>query len=184
VDDTRLLDRARRGDEAAFSQLFERYQRAIARYAAYVCGRDACDDVVQETFLAVLRQRGRHDDVRGTVMSYLLGIARHIAIKRLPAAALAEDDLTHEPSTADQMSALDGLTRAETIATVRDAVQLLPERYREVIVLCELEELDYSAAAGVMQCPVGTVRSRLHRARALLTDKLAAARGLTDRVKV
>ena len=117
-------------------------------------------------------------------MAYLLGIARHVALKRLPPARAATltqsvDDLTQEPPARDQLSVLDGLTRAETIATVRDAVQRLPERYREVIVLCELEELDYSAAASVMQCPVGTVRSRLHRARALLTDKLAAAPGLT-----
>jgi RNA polymerase sigma-70 factor (ECF subfamily) len=175
VDDISLLDRARRGDEAAFSQLFERYQRAIARYAAYVCGRDACDDVVQETFLAVLRQRGRHGDVRGTVISYLLGIARHIAIRRLPKGFAEPVD---DAPASDQASALDGLTRAEMIAAVRGAVESLPPPYREVIVLCEFEELDYATAAEVMSCPVGTVRSRLHRARALLSSKLAAVKQL------
>jgi RNA polymerase sigma-70 factor (ECF subfamily) len=89
-----------------------------------------------------------------------------------------------DPPAIDQASVLDGLTRAETIAAVRGAVESLPPPYREVIVLCEFEELDYSTAAGVMQCPLGTVRSRLHRARALLTEKLVAARGLLERVKV
>ena len=67
---------------------------------------------------------------------------------------------------------LDGFARQETIETVRAAVQSLPPAHREVIVLCELEEMDYVEAANVMQCPLGTVRSRLNRARALLSRKL------------
>ena len=72
------------------------------------------------------------------------------------------------------MTALEDLTRAETIASVRAAVQSLPPAYREVVVLCDLEDMDYAAAAGVLQCPVGTVRSRLSRARGLLVAKLGA----------
>jgi len=59
---------------------------------------------------------------------------------------------------------------------VRDAIRTLPPAYREVIVLCELEEMDYADAAAVLGCPIGTVRSRLHRGRALLTQKLASRR--------
>ena len=54
------------------------------------------------------------------------------------------------------------------------AIASLPASYREVVVLCELQETSYADAATIVQCPVGTVRSRLHRARALLTTKLAA----------
>ncbi len=75
--------RARRGDEDAFSQLFGRYQRAIYRYAVYMGGPDAGDDIVQETFLAVLRQRGRADQPQGTLLAYLIGIARRLLLKRL-----------------------------------------------------------------------------------------------------
>jgi RNA polymerase sigma-70 factor (ECF subfamily) len=57
-------------------------------------------------------------------------------------------------------------------------VLALPRRYREVVVLCDLEELDYADAAIALGCPIGTVRSRLHRARALLMDKLSQERGL------
>ena len=178
-DDAGLLRRARQGDEAAFSQLFARHQRAVYLFAARMCGTDAGDDVVQETFLAVLRQTGTFDPARGTVAGYLLGIARHHVLKRLGEryrACVTEnvDDTVEWVATQDDV--LEGLTRAETIDAVRSAVQSLPPVYREVVALCELQEMDYATAADVIRCPIGTVRSRLHRARAMLTTKLAATR--------
>lgn len=70
---------------------------------------------------------------------------------------------------------LDDLSRTETIESVRKAVLALPERYREVVVLCDLQEMSYLEAAEVLGCAVGTVRSRLHRARALLLEKMRPA---------
>jgi len=69
---------------------------------------------------------------------------------------------------------LENLSRAETVHAVRAAIATLPAPYREAIVLCELQELSYADAATVAQCPVGTIRSRLHRAKELLMTKLAA----------
>ena len=69
----------------------------------------------------------------------------------------------------------DEFASIETIGRVRQAIGTLPENYREVVVLCELEELSYEEAASALDCPVGTVRSRLHRARALLVEKLREA---------
>jgi RNA polymerase sigma-70 factor (ECF subfamily) len=177
-DDAGLLRRARQGDEAAFSRLFARHQRAVYLFAAKMCGPDAGDDVVQETFLAVLRQTGTFDPARGSVAAYLLGIARHLVLKRLGdryRACVTDnvDDTTEWVTTQDDV--LESLTRAETIDAVRAAVQSLPPVYREVVVLCELQEMDYADAADVIRCPIGTVRSRLHRARAMLMTKLAAA---------
>src|SRR4029079_6771400 len=83
IDDAALLERARRGDEDAFSELFSRHQRVIFRYAAYMCGADAADDVVQDTFMSVLLKSGRYDASKGAVSSYLLGTARHVVLKRL-----------------------------------------------------------------------------------------------------
>ena len=77
-----------------------------------------------------------------------------------------------EPIAVQQESPLEQLTRAEAIALVRMAICTLPEPYREVVVLCEMDELEYADAAAVIGCPIGTVRSRLHRAKALLTQKL------------
>ena len=175
VDDAGLLNRARRGDEQAFSELFARHHRAIRRYGVYMCGADSGDDIVQETFLAVLRQVGRDDEVRGTVVAYLFGIARHVSIKRWT--GRGEEELSEE-AAANQPTVLEDLARADTIAAVRAAVHSLPSTYREVVVLCELQEMDYATAAGVIGCPVGTVRSRLSRARALLTSKLASVKGI------
>jgi len=178
VGDDGLLDGARRGDAAAFSQLFTRYQGPIFRYAAHMCGRDAADDVVQETFLAVLRRPERYDAARGPVVNYLFGIARHFAWKRLTSrerASLEEelDEQVHA-GACGQPTVLDSLTRAETIEAVRLAIASLPPVYREAVVLCELQEMSYETAAEVVRCPVGTIRSRLHRAKALLTAKLTA----------
>ena len=76
----------------------------------------------------------------------------------------------------DQPTVLDSLTRMETIEAVRAAIGSLPPAYREVVALCELQEMSYADAAGIVQCPVGTIRSRLHRARSLLLTKLSATR--------
>ena len=184
-----LIALARRGDAVAFSRLFAGFERPIFRYAAHMCGRDAADDIVQETFLVVLRGSGTYDPAKGSVGSYLFGIARHFVLKRLSGREVASFDLDeHDEQTAwadDRPSALDSLSREETIRAVRAAIASLPAPYREVVVLCELQEMSYVDAATIVQCPLGTVRSRLHRARALLTTKLAATHaevGLRKRV--
>jgi RNA polymerase sigma-70 factor (ECF subfamily) len=180
VDDAGLIALARRGDAVAFSRLFAGFERPIFRYAAHMCGRDAADDIVQDTFLAVLRGTAGYDASKGTVGNYLFGIARHFVLKGLSRREIAtfELDETDERTTwADdrQPTVLDNLSRAETVQTVRAAIASLPAPYREVVVLCELQEMSYADAAMVVQCPVGTVRSRLHRAKALLMTKLAAS---------
>jgi RNA polymerase sigma-70 factor (ECF subfamily) len=146
-----------------------------------MCGPDAADDIVQDTFLAVLRQRDRHDAPSTSVSGYLFGIARHVVMKRLgsrgAAMAVDLDDATVASLTdPDEPTALDALTRAETIDSVREAIRALPAERREAIVLCELQEMNYTDAAEVVQCPVGTIRSRLHRAKAQLSEMLQSRR--------
>jgi RNA polymerase sigma-70 factor, ECF subfamily len=177
VDEAVLLKLARQGDEAAFAELYGRHQRPIYRYAARMCGRDAADDVVQDTFLAVLRQGGHFDAARGTFGGYLFGIARHLVLKHLgPRYQIPLDEGSDAPAPLQPADALNALTAQERVAAVRSAVESLPPAYRDVIALCDLEELDYQTAAQVLGCPIGTVRSRLHRARALLAGKLGAMR--------
>jgi RNA polymerase sigma factor (sigma-70 family) len=176
VDDAALLCRAAAGDEAAFSQLFARYQRQIYLYAERVCGCASGDDIVQDTFLAVLRPSGRFDPAKGTVPGYLFGIARHHVIRRLAkqGTTLAEPPDAGMNAIAPEDTPLDRIARERTIDVVRQAVQALPPAYREVVALCDLQEMDYATVAQIVQCPIGTVRSRLHRARALLLKKLEA----------
>ena len=186
VNEAALLARASEGDEAAFGELYARYQRQIFHYAARMCGVAAGDDVVQETFLAVLRQGpstrlragGGFDPAKGTVAGYLYGIARHHVIKRLDRQGLTLSEPLETAATeavAPQDTPLETMARERMIAVVREAVQSLPPVYREVVALCDLQEMDYATVAQVIQCPIGTVRSRLHRARGLLSRKLSAA---------
>ena len=181
VDDAALLKRARQGDEAAFGALYARYQRPLYRYAARMCGDRAADDVVQETFIVVLRSGNRFDEARGTFGAYVFGIARHMMLKQLGSRyeePLDADDLDIADAQAGT-DVLAALSHRERVDAVRAAVQSLPPAYREVVALCDLEELEYASAAQVIGCPIGTVRSRLHRARALLMSKLASLRAPT-----
>jgi len=135
------------------------------------------EDVTQEVFLALMQDASRYDAARSSLSSYLFGIARNQVLRRLDRdrnfAPLPEEGETDD---AVLLSAghnpLGELTRQETIEAVRQAVLALPVHYREVILLCDLHELSYQDAAAALACAVGTVRSRLHRGRALLVEKL------------
>jgi len=179
-DEAALVAAVRHGDETAFARLYAAYQGPIYRYALHTCGAAAADDVVQETFLVLLRGE-RFDPRRGTLAGYLFGIARHHILKRISAAQrelpMADDAVE---ALAGDEEVLDGVSRAEAVLAVREAIQSLPLVYREILTLCELDELDYGTAAAVVGCPIGTVRSRLHRAKVLLRLKLAEVRVKAD----
>jgi RNA polymerase sigma-70 factor (ECF subfamily) len=134
-----------------------------------------------------MRDGRQFDPARGSVASYLFGIARHRTLKRLQRertfVSMSEDGedgggALDEKLVADADPFAD-LTRSETIDLVRQAILALPEHYREVVALCSLGELSYEQAASVIGCPVGTVRSRLNRAREILVRKLSAVKGHT-----
>jgi RNA polymerase sigma-70 factor (ECF subfamily) len=176
--DDELLIRLRTGDEHAFAALYRRRHGAIYRFALHMSGSPAAaEDITQEVFLALLREECGYDRERGTLSGYLFGIARKLVLRNLergrsdvPLESETDEGAPRELAVIDDPLA--GLTRHESIAALRRAVQALPRRYREVVVLCDLEELDYAEAATALGCPIGTVRSRMHRARALLLDKL------------
>jgi RNA polymerase sigma-70 factor (ECF subfamily) len=176
--DDELLSRLRRGDEAAFVTLYRRRQGAIYRFAMHMSGSaTAAEDITQEVFLALLRQECGFDPERGTLSGYLFGIARKLVLRNLERRRAdvpieSESDEAASPELAVIDDPLVDLTQREGMEALRRAVMALPRRYREVVLLCDLEELDYADAALVLQCPIGTVRSRLHRARALLFEKL------------
>jgi RNA polymerase sigma-70 factor (ECF subfamily) len=186
-DDRKRVDAVRRGDEHAFAALYAAYQKPIYRYALHMCGATAADDVVQETFLALLRQPATFDPSRGPLLAYLFGIARRHIMKSRTSGWFElpiDDEQAAAAAACDEPTVLEHLSRIETVAAVRTAIDSLPLVYREVIVLCELQELDYAAAAAIVECPIGTVRSRLHRARALLTSKLSSTQPTAKRVVV
>jgi len=154
----------------------------VYRFALHMTADEAvAEDVVQDAFMSVMRDAGRFDPGRGAVTPWLCGIAKNHLRQRLARdrrlEPLAHDDEPAADAAAADADALAGLLRAERVESLRRAVLALPLRYREVLVLCDLQELSYQDAADALSCAVGTVRSRLHRGRALLAAKLAAAGG-------
>ncbi|MEP7272982.1 MAG: RNA polymerase sigma factor [Acidobacteriota bacterium] len=179
MSDEDLLQLMIGGDEDAFVLLFRKRQGAIYRFALQMTGSEAtADDVTQEVFMALLRSASRFDPSRGPLLSFLYGIARNQVLRRLerdrPFLPLdrPETDGDEVAELVDRRDPLMDLTRNELIEGVRQTVLTLPQHYREAVVLCDLHEMSYAETAEVLGCAVGTVRSRLHRARAMLLERL------------
>ncbi len=172
VTDQQLLGQMLGGDEDAFTALYRRRQAAVYRFALQMTGNVViAEDVTQEVFMALLEHARRFDPERGSLPSFLYGIARNLVLRRL------EKDRAMEPESAMEEFAgdddlLGDLTRRETVDQVRRAVLSLPSVYREAVVLCDLQDVSYQDAAEALDCPVGTVRSRLNRGRSMLAQKL------------
>jgi RNA polymerase sigma-70 factor (ECF subfamily) len=188
AEDAELVARLRRGDAAAARELYQRHGAALLRFGLAMSNcRQTAEDIVHDTFVEILRHPVRFDPSRGSVIGYLFGIARHrmsrvarVSMRNagVPLSTITEDSfdsdtgLTEENLPDSLQDAGDSLDRANDIERVRAAVLELPRVHREVIALCDLEELSYATAASVLDCPIGTVRSRLSRARALLATRL------------
>jgi RNA polymerase sigma-70 factor (ECF subfamily) len=171
-----LLERSLAGDENAFTALYRQRQGSIFRFALQMTGSvEVAEDVTQETFLALLVAGRRYDASRGTFTAFLYGIARNQVLRRI--AGRKHDPLEEQQGGEDP---LEDLTRRETVDQVRRAVLSLPPAYREAVVLCDLGDASYEEAAAALECPIGTVRSRLNRARAMLAQKLGAALGVCN----
>lgn len=173
-----LLRRMLSGDEGAFAELYRQHKGPVYRFALHMSGSaDVADEVTQEVFMALIHDSKRYDPDRGSVAAYLFGIARNHVRRHLEtksASTIGDTDSGPVEVIPDRQDIAGELVQNQRIENLRKAVLALPPNYREVIVLCDLDEMDYEEAAGVLGCAVGTVRSRLHRARALLTEKMRA----------
>jgi RNA polymerase sigma-70 factor (ECF subfamily) len=178
-----LLKRAVRGDEQAFLALYQRHQSALYRYALRMTGSSwAAEEVVQEVFLLLIREPHKYQPERGELGAFLFGVARNRVMKHLEKAPRemsldvmnADGSPWNEPE--DPLTPMMITEKRERIEQVREAVLGLPTEFREAVVLCELEEMSYEEAAHACGCPIGTIRSRLHRGRALLLAKLELLR--------
>jgi len=167
VRDRELLRRFRTGDREGFAELYRLHSKAVYRFALYVSADPSkAGEITQDVFVWLVHHPDHYDPTRGELGSFLIGVARTL-LKRTYREEQRwvelEDTLAaREPERFDQSD----------VALVRRAVAALPPRYREVVAVCDLEEKTYEEAAVMLECAVGTVRSRLHRARALLGKKL------------
>ena len=187
-----LLRRAAKGDEEAFTLLYRRHQAAMYRFALRMTGSAwVAEEIVQDVFMILMRVPKKYDASRGTLGGFLYGIARNRVMKhleRLPREVSLEQK--NEDGNGAGIVLQDVMTPAnwaetrERMEQVRAAVLELPAEFREAVVLCELEELSYEEAAQAAGCPIGTIRSRLHRGRALLLAKLEMLRDVPRRAGV
>jgi RNA polymerase sigma-70 factor (ECF subfamily) len=172
-DDGQLLQIMLAGEERGFVALYRKYQGSVYRFALQICGiRHIAEEVTQETFLSLIRVPRNYRGERGPLLLYLFGIARRLAWKNARRDRIYEalDDDWDLPGSVPDFA--DDFARKDQAKRLRQAIWSLPRKYREVIVLCSLQELSYEEAAVVVGSSIGTVRSRMHRAKQLLLRKL------------
>jgi RNA polymerase sigma-70 factor (ECF subfamily) len=179
VEDQELLRQLRKGNETAFTALYERYQGPVYRFALHMSGNTAtAEEVTQEVFMLLIGNPKGYEAAKGSVAGYLFGIARNLTRRVLQRSRLdmpiEEEWLdTGDAGFTSDLDVLSELSNTELLEFLRKAVLALPEQYREVVALCDLEEMSYADAAALLECSQGTVASRLHRARAMLRTKLS-----------
>jgi len=145
---------------------------------------EIAEEVTQEVFLVLMKSAKRYDSERGSVAAFLYGIARNFVLRALERerpyiTGLDNPAAGYAGRVAGEHDIFGDLAQNERLETLRKAVLALPPAYREVVVLCDLHERDYAEAASALGCAIGTVRSRLHRARALLAEKMRASERCT-----
>lgn len=178
--DSDLLRLVSAGDENAFVEFYRRHQGVVYRFALQMSGKtEIAEEVTQDVFLSVINSAKNYDAARGTVLAFLYGIARNVVLRALDRekpyiTTLDDTNVDYAARLASGEDIFANLAYSDRLETLRRAVLALPPSYREVVVLCDLHERDYADAASVIGCAIGTVRSRLHRARALLAEKMKA----------
>ena len=180
MTDEKLLQRAGRGDETAFLLLYERHRAPVFRFAYRMLGSvELAEDVTQDCFLGLIKNPCGFDPARAALRTYLYAAARNLACKHFrhpssdAARSLKVEDLTEELRTDAREEPLGKLLDAELSFEVARALARLPPLQREAIVLFEYEELSLQEIAAIVGADVGTVKSRLFRARAALRRSLA-----------
>lgn len=180
--DSELVKRVQQGDKSAFDILVQKYQQKVVNLISrYVSDHSECYDVAQETFIKAYRAL---DKFRGDSQFYtwLYRIAANTAKNHLasrsrksPSYAVDVDDAEHysgESRLKDYTTPENLMLTDEIKRTVFSAIDKLPEDLKSAITLRELEGLSYEEIADVMDCPIGTVRSRIFRARDAIDKEL------------
>ena len=169
-----LVERFREGDREAFAALYRQHFPAVFRFALYMTGdRVRAGEITQDAFVWLVRHPGEYDPKRGDLGAFLGGVARKMLHRQ---ERIDRRWLPLDESARDGTDFAAGLERDQEAAELRRAIAALPERYREALVLCDLQGKSYEEAAAALGCANGTVKSRLHRARTLLAVKFQRRR--------
>ena len=169
--DAELIERFRQGDREAFTALYRIHHPSIFRFALLMTAdRVKAAEITQDVFVWLIHHPGGFDARRGELGGFLAGVARKVLQHR------ERRERRWLPFASDAAAPAERTDRILDAETVRRAVATLPLRYREAVVLCDLEAMSYPEAAAALGCAVGTVRSRLHRGRELLARKFLSKR--------
>lgn len=182
IDDARELRSALSGDEAAFTAIYRRHKAAVYQFAWLLTGSAAqAADIVQDVFvelLSVSTGQVGYDPARGSLAAYLCGIARFRAYRAIDARMQSVEDFdalieaqSEQDAPAPAMPS-DRLERTRALQTLYDAIRKLPPIFRDVLILVELQQMSYADTATIAGIELGTVRSRLSRAKARLAQML------------
>jgi len=188
AEDAALAARIARGDRAALEQAYRREAAAVYRYALALCANPGwAADATQDAFVALASQAHGFDAARGTLGAWLAGIARHtlLAQWRRETGQVPLDDADDEgtgapaPGTTFDDTPETLLVRTQSGERIWAAVRRLPVRFREALVLVDLQERPYAEAARIAGIETNTLRTRLHRARTRLAALLDDDPGVT-----
>jgi RNA polymerase sigma-70 factor (ECF subfamily) len=165
-----LVREARQGGEKAFLAIYHRHRSSVFQFAWRLTGsQSVAEDVTQECFLTLVRGMAFDGD-RGELRTYLFGIARNLVLRRL---RISEREAEEAAEAAAPIDVLGDLLEAERSELLAGAIAKLSMLQREAIVLFTFEELSLEEIAKITGVDVGTVKSRLHRARESLRSALA-----------
>jgi RNA polymerase sigma-70 factor, ECF subfamily len=179
AEEKRLLVGLREKKGTAFLDLYDRYQGIVFRFLLHMTGSNTvAEDLTQELFVSILKSfekdtvlSGFNAD-KGCLEGYLIGFARNLARRSHSAGqrwtSLGAQEITYEPTVLEEIS-----SRSE-VQRLRQAILDLPAAYREVVILCGLEEKSYQDVAQILGRPVGTVASRFNRGRMVLAKRLGS----------
>ena len=173
--DELLLQRAAKGDQAAFLELYDRHREPIFRFAYRLLGSiDIAEDITNDCFLSVLRRPDGYRPERAALRTYLFAIARNLALKhfRDTGRETGMEEVTQEPQVSPRQVPLRKMLDEELAAQVRDAVFNLPALQREALILFEYEGLSLNEIAAIVDADAGAIKARLYRARESLKRTL------------
>jgi RNA polymerase sigma-70 factor (ECF subfamily) len=182
TSDADLLAGCRGGDEAAWRTLVERYTRKVFGLSYRFTGRsDEAEDLTQEVFVKVYQTLNRYREADGPFGAWLMTVARNHAIDnyrrgRKERERRSEDPLVLEMARSAEEHPTVGIEREERARLLHAGLRALPVELRRPLVLCDLQGLSYDEIAATLQIPLGTVKSRINRARLELAKRLLRRR--------
>lgn len=174
ISDKELMELIQAGDDKAFGMLVGRFQDRLLNFVGrIITDRETAEELVQETFLRIFNQKNSYTPeyaVSTWVYTIALNLARSELRKRKLRRFISLDFIKEEADI--ELPDRVNLKAMSLAPIIQQAIEKLPDDYKTAFILCDIQRLPYQQIAEVMRVPVGTVKSRINRARSMLRDKL------------